>query len=255
MANEEEQLNEELRQWWSTCDAAVQTLQESDKEPEMQLPEDVAKLYEEAVQIVQDNNLTRGEALWLPEEDLASTATAPKDWDEYAELRGMPIDSDAKTALITNVLTFPLTAFHVLKTAADPALLTKSDLEVHLLGAEYDTEADGPEKWAELLQLLPNVQRLSLVLIGPELPEEMNGQAIVVSVDPDEGQTEERTASIQFYSSLYHDMPESLPTPDLAIAFNSGLLQLSQAGSRVRYEDARGHIWCRDPQWAGLEPV
>eukprot|EP01063_Lacrimia_lanifica_P040882 TRINITY_DN9416_c0_g1_i2.p1 TRINITY_DN9416_c0_g1~~TRINITY_DN9416_c0_g1_i2.p1 ORF type:complete len:395 (+),score=92.90 TRINITY_DN9416_c0_g1_i2:56-1240(+) len=241
-------LDQELGAWRAKCAAALEAAERRGGQPAGALPEDVASLFEAAAEIIQKNELSRGEPIWLPEGDFRPGAgrratEAPSDWPSYAAARGMPMEDEAETAIITNVLTFPLTIYHALQTAIANGALSRdvivaSELTVHILGAEYDTEVEGAEKWAELLQLLPGVQHLRLLLVGPELPKDVHGQRMSVSLDGAEGEAmtkqkkkkkrtaPPRVATIEFHRSLYHDLPKGTEKPHLAVAFNSGLADL-----------------------------
>ena len=156
-------------------------------------------------QIAAEKDLTPGESPWLPAGVLADTARAPEDWEEYAAVRGMPTKDDALTAFITDVLTFPLTIFHALRVAVAPeALLMCSELEIHVLGAAFH-EPNWLNKWGELLQLLPSVDKLKLVLIGPdiELPAGDDGKNYSASmVGVDDGKGGKKNASIYMYTPV-----------------------------------------------------
>lgn len=70
-------------------------------------------------------------------------------------------------AALTQVSTGPLTAFFALKLCG---LLGAKQLTIHLIGAEMEFEVDVFQKWEIfLLHILPALETLHIVFIGPEL--------------------------------------------------------------------------------------
>lgn len=146
------------------------------------------KLLDEISEMIKQYELNKGEPLWVAEGTVQASARLPTSWGQYGALRHMPVDGEAAKCVITDALCFPLTALHAAAKLLAPPPSAGSDglhvlagdiardtLTVHVIGAE-DAECNGEDKWAELLQMLPGVAKLNLVMVGPEVDEELDGQ-------------------------------------------------------------------------------
>lgn len=190
--------------------------------------------------IIDEEELEKGVPQWLPYSDLAESffSQPSRGWSSYAELRQMPEFSPPFMALVTDALSAPLTLVHALGQFSEQpptqdclhaALLLKEALNggvlrIHLLGAEWEAEGAGEDKWMEVLHLLPSVQGLELTLVGPALPEESHGASSELHVllgDEKEG----RPYSLRFWRGNYEAfmLETDYSAPHLAVAFHSGL--------------------------------
>ena len=156
--------------------------------------------------LIEEYELNKGEPLWVPEGTVEPTAVLPKNWAQYFAMRHAPTDDKAVRGLMTDSLCFPLTAIHALELAllgttntagattgdnmggssssggkALAGALKRDKLVIHLLGAE-EAECNGLDKWGELLQMFPGVKACTLVMVGPEIDEELDGVMQVGSV-------------------------------------------------------------------------
>jgi hypothetical protein len=149
----------------------------------------------------------------------------------------MPSFSPPFMALVSDALSFPLTVVYALLqcvSAPSPACeppanllkeaLAGGSLRIHLLGAEWDSEGTGEDKWMEILHLLPGVHSLELVLVGPSLPEEAHQTTKEMSVmlgDEKEG----RPYCLKYWKGTYEAfmVGDDYVLPHLAVAFHSGL--------------------------------
>ena len=112
-----------------------------------------------------------------------------------------------------------------------PEWQNRTDWTIHILGAEFQFEGIHLDVWEKLfLHFLPNLQKLHLILIGPELqlPKDVPprflsmvqvckkcksaGRAVVVTFKPG-----------KLYHCLVRDPSQTLATPDLICLYNPGL--------------------------------
>ncbi|XP_076237773.1 uncharacterized protein LOC143181263 [Calliopsis andreniformis] len=72
-------------------------------------------------------------------------------------------------AMLSHLCTIPLTALYSMQISC-PDWRSKTDWTIHILGAEFQFEGVNLRVWEKLfLHFLPNLKRLRLILIGPEL--------------------------------------------------------------------------------------
>lgn len=203
------------------------------------------QLFAACKDIIDEEEMEKGEPQWLAYSDLPQSfleSKQPAGWSSYAELRGMPTFSPPFMALVTDALSFPLTLVHALGQCLTPpsaacsptAILLKEALaggvlRIHLMGAEWDSEGTGEDKWMEILHLLPDIKALELVLVGPSLPDECHeasSEMCAMLADEKEG----RPYTLTFWKGnyeVYMQNPDYTP-PHLAVAFHSGLADLRE---------------------------
>lgn len=195
-------LDADMKVWVERCEAALKLEAETSQPPKKKAKTSkhnkgaaavhassknaTEKLLDEISEMIQQYELNKGEPLWVAEGTVPASARLPTSWGQYGALRHMPVDGEAAKCVITDALCFPLTALHAAsKLLAPPPAgdgshvlagdIARDTLTVHVIGAE-DAECNGEDKWAELLQMLPGVARLNLVMVGPEVDEELDGQ-------------------------------------------------------------------------------
>ncbi|XP_043600042.1 uncharacterized protein LOC122575315 isoform X2 [Bombus pyrosoma] len=133
-------------------------------------------------------------------------------------------------ALLSHLCTIPLTALYSMQISC-PEWRNRTEWTIHILGAEFQFEGIHLDVWEKLfLHFLPNLQKLHLILIGPELqlPKDVPprllsmvpickkcksaGRAVIVTFKPE-----------KLYHCLVRDPSQTLATPDLICLFNPGL--------------------------------
>ncbi|KAJ6626158.1 hypothetical protein B0H10DRAFT_547327 [Mycena sp. CBHHK59/15] len=141
-------------------------------------------------------------------------------------------------------LSMPMTVLYALQEVNESDAWTRNEtLVIHILGS-FALELLGERVFEEILHRLPNVKKLQIVFCGPELrsPDLLNLNTRITRLiaiktfGPNlcctscrQSRREMRT---MYCAELYHHFVEAqgsqFKTPDLAIAFNSGLSQESQ---------------------------
>lgn len=109
--------------------------------------------------------------------------------------------------------------------ATRPSINNFTTLSLHLIGATAK-ELDALMLFEELLHLLPNVQNLNCIFIGPNMPrpENSSGERIYLDTCP-LCQTKNRTRSMVMFKGTYAEYMRSLDVyrgPDLAVLFHTG---------------------------------
>ncbi|OAD56483.1 hypothetical protein WN48_03170 [Eufriesea mexicana] len=131
---------------------------------------------------------------------------------------------------LSHLCTIPLTALYSMQISS-PEWKNKVDCTIHMLGAEFQFEGINLHVWERMfLHFLPNLKKLCLILIGPELrlpkgvPHKLlstvkvckkcksTGRAVVVSFKQE-----------MLYHDLIRDTSECLSKPDLICVYNPGL--------------------------------
>jgi hypothetical protein len=206
------------------------------------------QLFGASKDIIDSEELEKGHPTWLPYKDLTTAYTDPKQtavhgWKRYCEARDMPGFSEPFLALATESLSFPMSILHAagaLRDAGFPNPCARGEVILHVIGAEWETEGEGPEKWMELLHLLPSVTNVRVVLVGPTLPTEahlMTQECCAMLAPPraegeeeqeeeeEQDLTEGRPYTVESYVGSYEEYvkSEEYSTPNLAVAFHPGL--------------------------------
>ncbi|CAL7937308.1 unnamed protein product [Xylocopa violacea] len=146
---------------------------------------------------------------------------------------------------LSHMCTIPLTALYSMQISC-PEWESKLEWTVHVVGAEFEFEGVNLRVWEKLfLHFLPNLRRLRLVLIGPELrlpsgvPRELLSTVKVCNACQAAG----KTVRVSFKpETLYHEFV-SRDEPDLICAFNPGLYRKTGfAGRDTWFETIR--VFC-----------
>ncbi len=213
------------------------------------------RAYEDSLEIV-----TRGwsltETLWFPQRRKSEYAPLPTKtgslscWDQwFADPSNLcpPESSPVLNRVCTRQLSIPLTVLYGMelfdKAAGDlPLLSSRTELEIAVLGAnEYELKFGGLACFEEILHTLPSLRRLTLRLIGPQVPlglvglnglnQELLKPWVPCALCKEKGL--ELVHSI--HAMLFHDYVDEGTTkaaadggpafqwPDIAVAFNSGM--------------------------------
>ncbi|KOC59359.1 hypothetical protein WH47_11545 [Habropoda laboriosa] len=144
-------------------------------------------------------------------------------------------------SVLSHVSTIPLTALYSMEICC-PEWQRKSDWTIHVVGAEFQFEGMKLEVWEKLfLHFLPNLKRIRLTLVGPELqlpsgvPPELLSKVKVCSKCKSAG----KEVIVSFRpETLYHHLfpdasQESAIQPvDLICVFNPGLYRNTGFGGR-----------------------
>ncbi|CAJ1952843.1 unnamed protein product [Cylindrotheca closterium] len=159
----------------------------------------------------------------------------PKDWIDYFEKKGNdfgtwldgPISALRIMApivcFLTDGLTLPMTIQMFL---GELSLLKKSELSIHILGAEGQ-EFIATRAFLELGRLNPQLKRLDIVMVGPNLPNNYSHSYPQFVLSSEEAPCH-LEGTVDHVSGLYHRCPAaSGPVPDLFVAFNPGFQEPS----------------------------
>ncbi|CAA7014379.1 unnamed protein product [Microthlaspi erraticum] len=156
-------------------------------------------------------------------------------WMEYYEWRKIPLDSP-----VALLLHWPLTIYHAIQTIGmeNLTLQITNELRIHYLGPQKELGQLGV--FTELQALFPGL-RISVKLVGPDVPQHMDGENISLcryspcmekececkypTETPNSGH--ESAVSLQLYRGLYHhrysDITKDSPPPHIVIAPNAGV--------------------------------
>jgi hypothetical protein len=178
-------------------------------------------LHERCSAYIAKYSLKRGHSPWMRSRlDVPPT----NGWDEYAIASGMPSTSAALRAIISDSLSFPLTAAYAARLAG-VAADHQGRLSLLVLGAEVGSELGGLGKWAELLGSAHGlgVRELSVLFVGPRVPTRLDGSSRRLRMEHGE-------LRLAFVRGAWHSVAHRLPPgfsgpPQMAMAFNSGLAE------------------------------
>lgn len=120
--------------------------------------------------------------IWIPASVLSFYMPLPPDWTSYLTFRYQPAMPEPENAFICTTLSTPLTILYALERMSIPEapqgpalqprpvpVFRRRQLCLHLLGATSSAEALAVTKYEELLHILPDLERLEIVLVGPEV--------------------------------------------------------------------------------------
>lgn len=130
---------------------------------------------------------------------------------------------------LSDIATCPLTVLFSLQ-QCNFHLETTETLTIHLVGAEMQFEVETLQKWELfLLHLIPSLNMLKIVFIGPELKTESKFSQMLGNKTCMKCNTAGRMVIYEFWKTLYHKFVMSLDyqKPDLICAFNAGLYRLT----------------------------
>ena len=209
------------------------------------LPVDAAalRLHERCAGLISKHELRPGVPPWQPSAPYAS----PASWEAFAHATGMPggaegapwcvgegrlavakRDGPALRAVLTDALSPPLTAVHVLRLAGWGCASGVSELRLLVLGAEAGAELGGAAKWLELLRALPGVKRAYVFFVGPEVPKRLHRTRRTLRLG-------EAFCKLGYVRGAFHEaeladaLPRRARAPHLALALNSGLYDLHRS--------------------------
>ena len=164
----------------------------------------------------------------FPTEIRNTITSLPSSWEEYFRWRnmtGLHVMSDASKAIISSILMLPLTILFVLDKLAYPI---HSTMTIHVVGARL-YEVVSSSACEELLHVLPSVQHLNLLLVGPDITSsEWNDPEYTHQPLCDECVAQGRTMTVLYANALYHEYAarKGYRAPDIAIAPNAGMFIL-----------------------------
>lgn len=120
---------------------------------------------------------------------------------------------------ITDGLTLPMTVQMLL---GKLDLLKKSELRIHILGGDAQ-ELMVTRAFVELGRLNPQLKRLDIILVGPNLPN--NRSYSYSQFTASHEATYHLKGSFDYVIDLYHTCSAAVsgPVPDLFVAFNPGI--------------------------------
>ncbi|KAL3908447.1 MAG: hypothetical protein SGILL_008475 [Bacillariaceae sp.] len=158
----------------------------------------------------------------------------PNSWDSYFRLRfverypsSLPMLPSEYYPAATRQLSQPATCLHAMYKYGISHFQDLTELTVHVVGAgAYELPASCI--WEEITHCLPNVKRLSVEFIGPEvcliIPHKELPTIPIDQVCPD-CTIKGRQRCYGMYGYTYHDYQEKEDAvrPDFIVAFNSGM--------------------------------
>ena len=124
---------------------------------------------------------------------------------------------------ISEYFSRPLTLFSAMKKIN---FVPTSDLVVHVLGANY-LELTDASAWEIILHWIPNIQRLKIVLIGPELPNERLYPELCACCNG-----KKKSITVEVHEAYYHNyMKKGYSKPNLVIGYNIGIAEFENPGA------------------------
>jgi len=140
-------------------------------------------------------------------------------------------------AMITDSLSLMMTLLHCL-TMTVPDVMSKTNLSIHVLGAESH-EILIEKRYEEILHWLPQLQLLTITFVGPNLPVETIGTSRDSVEDICADCKKKSRIRLEFVKKMYHETVmepphpskssiaiakgQTIPLPDIVIAANCGL--------------------------------
>lgn len=182
-------------------------------------------LHQRCRNYISRHRLGRGDITWSSSREVADLAELS--WNAFAKATNMPHNA-AHRALITDSLSFPLTAAFALRQTRGLSAAGQT-VSLLVLGAERDSELAGLSKWFELLKSLHNVEGKSvrhgrIVFVGPGVPADLH--AITHRLEDGNGLTLELTyACGPFHQPKVQELIARHSSFHLALAYNSGLAE------------------------------
>lgn len=135
-------------------------------------------------------------------------------------------------SVLSHVCTIPLTALYATQISC-PVWSKKTDWTIHVVGAEFHFEGINLHVWEKMfLHFIPNLKRLLVVLIGPELklPSGLPAEVLSKVKHCRECKSTDRTVIVRFQpETLYHELSSDsrrkseIGEADLICIFNPGL--------------------------------
>lgn len=141
---------------------------------------------------------------------------------------------------LSQLCTIPLTALYSTQICR-PEWGDRIEWTIHLVGAEFQFEGINLRVWEKLfLHFSPNLKKLRLVLIGPELrlPSGVPPRLLSTVRLCKECKSTGRGVIVTFRPEmLYHDAAERLAAPDLICIYNPGLYRKTGFGGRDSWHE------------------
>jgi hypothetical protein len=175
-------------------------------------------LHVRCARYIQRRQLRRGEPIWQSKPVDDDSAAHLTSWESFARVAHLPVEASQR-AVITDALSFPLTAALALKLVG----IGSCELSVLILGAE-EAELAGLTKWFELLHALGS-KSARLLFVGPLVPRKLDATSERI-LGP-----EGRVLHVHHARGHFHDVsvqarvPSEHMAPQLALACNSGLAE------------------------------
>ncbi len=184
-----DELNADIKAWVEKVTSGTRIVEVEGVKEEEELILKV-QAYIRSAQSSGKEPIERGSCPWVLSTLPPPVMAPPSSFDDFYEVRNLPPDvldkSDpARLALLSDSLSTPLTLSHILESRKT---VGKDELVVHLINPQMkDLDVS---KYLELLYLTPGVSSLKVVLVGPEVPEDMDGYSYVL--DGTSGEEEEK---------------------------------------------------------------
>jgi len=121
---------------------------------------------------------------------------------------------------LTEITTYPITALYALLKNKNQQ---PKDVTLHVVGAEADFEINKPEKWEYyILHLMPEIESLDIVFIGPELKPTPDQKTVTVC---SKCKAAKKSIAFKFQQDFYHIFARKSRSskPQLICVFNPGL--------------------------------
>ena len=133
-------------------------------------------LFLQCQQIIHDFAVKQQNLIWLPEQEegpIRRTAYVPLpgSWDTWLRDRRCPMEMyHVLPKIFTTHLSVPVSIVYILERIyTKKYLASMKELSLHLLGPEAGFELAHASKFEEILHLLPALQKLEILFIGPEV--------------------------------------------------------------------------------------
>lgn len=167
-----------------------------------------------------------GSPLAIASKSPARTKNLPDGWKGYFEQKLWDFEvpefmlaMGPPAAMVTDALSLPLLVVRALR-ETDAAVPKR--LVVHCVGASI-AELFGAHRFREIFAWLPEVEELSVVLVGPALPARGAGESERQAPTGDGSAFDHRPFSFSAVPGFYQDVRGSLGAPDVAVAQHSGV--------------------------------
>lgn len=183
-----------------------------------------SKLHRACAALIAEHDVRRGFPVWTRQ---VAGIGPVDDWCSFERAAQVP-SGVAFRALVSDSLSFPLTAAYAARTAGVAAEPSSGRLSLVVLGPEVGSELSGRSKWAELLGAHGlGARELCVLFCGPRVPKSLSGTE----------QTQEHRDGLLrfgFVRGAWHEpevqarVPAGHRAPQLALAFNSGLCDFAR---------------------------
>lgn len=173
----------------------------------------------------------QGSVLAISSNTPCEAFTAVESWTDYLDLKRSDFEVPEymlkmanACALLTDGLSLSMTIYLSLRRAfGDTAVSQMTDITVHVIGAGTSEMYGSEQKFYEISNLIPTLQKIEIVMVGPYLKTFQRDLTANVC-DPWKDSTCRITLTTS--TELYHDYVSKDPTwtpPTIAVAQNSGI--------------------------------